>query len=67
MTEASHTLGCFRQLEAILREATAESRVAYEFNATSYTFSAMTGCVAAERALEVLRQALGDEFSDQAA
>jgi hypothetical protein len=38
-------------LEAILGEATAESRLAYEFNATSYTFSAMTACIAAERAL----------------
>jgi hypothetical protein len=67
MTEASRTLRCFRKLEATLREATAESRLAYEFNACSYTFAAMNACIAAERALEVLREALGDEFRDQAA
>jgi hypothetical protein len=67
MTEASHTLRCFRKLEAILGEATAESRLAYEFAANSYTFAAMNACIAAEQALEVLREALGDEFADQAA
>jgi hypothetical protein len=54
-------------LEAILGEATAESRLAYEFAANSYTFAAMNACIAAEQALEVLREALGDEFADQAA
>jgi hypothetical protein len=45
-------------LAAYLREAVAESVLAYEFNATSYTFSAMNACIAAERALDVLRGAL---------
>jgi hypothetical protein len=45
-------------LAAYLREAVAESRLAYEFNPTSYTFSAMSACIAAEQALECLRAAL---------
>jgi hypothetical protein len=48
-------------LAVYLREAVSESRLAYEFNATSYTFSAMTACIAAEQALEVLRAALGED------
>jgi hypothetical protein len=49
-------------LAAYLREAVEESRLAYEFNATSYTFSAMSTCIAAERALDVLRGALEDSL-----
>ena len=45
-------------LAAYLREAVAESRLAYEFNPTSYTFSAMSACIAAEQALECLREKL---------
>ena len=61
MTEASHTIHCFRKLEAILGEATAESRLAYEFAANAYTFAAMNACLAAERAFEVLRETLEAE------
>jgi hypothetical protein len=35
MTEARHTLRSFRKLEAALREAVAESKLAYGFNANS--------------------------------
>jgi hypothetical protein len=52
MTEAGHILGPFRKLEAVIREAVAESKLAYEFSANSYSFSAMSACIAAERALE---------------
>jgi hypothetical protein len=45
-------------LAAYLREATKQSRLAYGFNAPSYTFSAMNACIAAEQALECLRAAL---------
>jgi hypothetical protein len=58
MTDAGHTLRCFRKLEAVLREAIAESRLAYEFTANSYSFGCMNACIAAERALEDLRAAL---------
>ena len=61
MTDASPTLRCFRKLEAALREAITESKLAYEFNACSYAFAAMNACIAAERALEVLREALEAE------
>ena len=52
MTESSHILRCFRKLETAIREAVVESKLAYEFNANSYSFSAMDACIAAERALE---------------
>jgi hypothetical protein len=58
MTEASHILRSFRKLDAAVREAVAESKLANEFNANSYSFSAMSACIAAKRALELLRDAL---------
>jgi hypothetical protein len=63
MTDASPTLRSLRKLEAVIREAIAETKLAYDFSANSYTFSAMNACIAAERALENLRAALaeGDE------
>jgi hypothetical protein len=60
MTEASHILRYFRKLETAIREAVAESKLAYEFNANSYSFSAMSACIAAERAIENLREALAE-------
>jgi hypothetical protein len=45
-------------LAAYLREATGQSRFAYEFSANSYSFSAMNACIAAEQALKCLREAL---------
>jgi hypothetical protein len=60
MTEASHILRCFRKLEAVIREAVAETELAYDFSANSYTFAAMSACIAAERALENLRAALAE-------
>jgi hypothetical protein len=61
MTESSHILRCFRKLETAIREAVVESKLAYEFNANSYSFSAMDACIAAERALENLREALTEK------
>ena len=58
MTEQPQTLRALRGLGEALREAVAESRVAYEFAANSYSYSAMDACMRAERALEVLRDAL---------
>jgi hypothetical protein len=48
-------------LAACLREAVTQSRLAYDFSANSYAFSAMNACIAAERALECLRDALEAE------
>jgi hypothetical protein len=47
-------------LVAYLREATEESRLAYEFSANSYTFSAMSACIAAEQALECFAGEIGE-------
>ena len=58
MTEQPQKLRALRGLGEALREAVAESRVAYEFAANSYSYSAMDACMRAERALEVLRDAL---------
>jgi hypothetical protein len=60
MTDASHTLRPFRKLETALREAVTESKLAYDFGASTYTFSTLNACIAAERALDVLRDALAD-------
>jgi hypothetical protein len=45
-------------LAAYLREAVAQSSLAYDFSASSYSFSAMNACIAAERAFECMREAL---------
>jgi len=37
-----------------------ESKLAYGLGASTYTFSTMNACIAAERALEMLRDALAD-------
>jgi hypothetical protein len=58
MIEQPRTLRAVRGLSEALREAVAETRLEYAFNANSYSFSAMNACMAAERALDVLREAL---------
>jgi hypothetical protein len=60
MTGPARTLRAFRSVSAAVHEAVAETRLAYELNANSYTFSAMNACMGAERALDVLREALED-------
>ena len=50
-----------RSLVLAINTAMAESKLAYQFSASSYSFAAMNACIAAERALEVLRDALGAE------
>ena len=50
---------------ARVREAVAETRLAYGFDPNSYSFSAMSACMRAERALEILRDALEDSFSQR--
>jgi hypothetical protein len=58
MIEQARTLRAVRGLGVALREAVEESKLAYEFAANSYSFSAMNACMRAERALDVLREAL---------
>ena len=62
MTELARTLRAFRGLSEALREAVAESKLAYELNANSYSYSCLSACLAAERALEVLRAAIEESY-----
>jgi len=50
-----------QSLAQAIQRAIAESKLAYQFSATSYSFAAMNACIVAERALEVLRDALEAE------
>jgi len=49
-------------LTAYLSEAVAESTLAYELNANSYSYSCLSACLAAERARDVLRAALEESY-----
>jgi hypothetical protein len=62
MTEPARTLRALRGLSEALREAVAESTLTYDFTANSYSYSAMTACMGAERALDVLRAALEESY-----
>jgi hypothetical protein len=62
MTEPARTLRAVLGLGVALREAVAESKLAYELNANSYSYSCLGACLAAERALEVLRAALEESY-----
>jgi hypothetical protein len=64
MTGNARSLRAFRSVLSVVREAVAETRLAYGFNPNSYSFSAMSACMRGERALEVLQNALEDSFSD---
>jgi hypothetical protein len=44
-----------------IHEAGTQSRLAYEFSPSSYNYSCMSACLAAEQALGVLRDALEEE------
>ena len=55
MTEPARTLRALRGLSEALREAVAESKLAYRFSPSSYSYSCLNACLAAEQALEVLR------------
>jgi hypothetical protein len=63
MTEQPRTLRALRGLSEALREAVAESKLAYDFNTNSYSYSCLSACLAAERALEVVRDALEERPS----
>ena len=57
---ASPALRTFRDLSRKVREAIDQAKLGYEFAPNGYTYSCLSACLAAERALEVLRQALVD-------
>jgi hypothetical protein len=56
MTEQPRTLRALRELSEALREAIAESKLAYELN--TYSYSCLSACLAAERALDAPRAAI---------
>ena len=58
MMEHARLLRALRGLELSIREAVAESRLAYEFTANSYSFGCMNACLAADVALARLEDAL---------
>jgi hypothetical protein len=56
------------RLASDLRRAVAEARSAYEFVPNSFTYSCLSSCLAAEAALDVLREALeADQMEGDAA
>jgi len=61
MTGQPRTLRALRGLSEALRDAVAESKLAYGLSTNSYSYSCLSACLAAERALEVLRDALEAE------
>jgi len=65
MTGNARPLRAFRSVLSALGEAVAETKLAYEFNPNSYSYSAMNACMRGERALEILRDALEDSFSER--
>jgi hypothetical protein len=65
MTEHARVLRAVRGLGEALREAAAASKLAYEFAANSYSYSAMDACMGAERALDVLIDALEDSIRER--
>ena len=50
------------RLAAELREAIDQAKLGYEFAPNSYSYGALSACLAAEQALSVLRAALESEL-----
>jgi hypothetical protein len=61
MTGQPRTLRALRGLGDCLAQCLAESKLAYELNTNTYSYSCLSACLAAERALEMLRDALEAE------
>ena len=64
---ASPALRTFRDLRRILRSAVDQARLGYEFSPNSYSYGALSACLAAEAALAVLSDALAEDRDDSAA
>jgi hypothetical protein len=56
---ASRVLGDMRR---ILRDAVDQANLGYEFSPNSYSFGALSACLAVEKAVDVLRDHLSDHF-----
>jgi hypothetical protein len=63
---ASPALRTFRDLRRVLGEAVDQAKLAYEFSPNSYSYGALSACLAAEAALGVLADSLSvlEEIND---
>jgi hypothetical protein len=63
---ADPTLQSFRALRVHISKALDQAKLAYEFSPSSYAFSCLNACVAAEMAFELLSDSLSasEPFSD---
>ena len=50
-------------LDNAIREAIRQSRLAYDYCPSSYTYGSLSACLAAENALEVIRAHLSEELA----
>jgi hypothetical protein len=50
-------------LDAAIREAVLQSRLAYEFSPGSYTYGALSACLAAQDALGEIRSQLSERLA----
>jgi hypothetical protein len=64
---ASPALRTFRDLRRLLRKAIDQATVGYEFSPNSYSYGALSACLAAEAALDVLGAVLETELGEGAA
>jgi hypothetical protein len=65
---ASPVLRTIRDMRRILGDAVDQAKLGYDFSPNSYSYGAMSSCLAAEAALDVLREALeADQMEGDAA
>ena len=55
---ADPALRAFRALRIHVSKALDHAKIGYEFSPNSYSYGALSACLAAEQALNVLREAL---------
>jgi hypothetical protein len=58
----SPALRAFRDLRRIIRSTVDQAKLGYEFSPNSYSFGALSACLVAEKAVEVLRDHMSDHF-----
>jgi hypothetical protein len=64
---ASPALRAIGDMRHILRDAVDQAKLGYEFSPNSYSFGALSACLAAEKAVDVLSGALGSDSGEDAA
>jgi hypothetical protein len=61
---ANPTLRAYRNLRRILQGAVGHAKLGYDFSPNSYSYGALSACLAAEQTLDVLREALESELGE---